>query len=705
MSSGISPGDIYIGFWINWSQGKVFGSTVTVTTPTATFLVAFLALFVQAVGANLWDISIFVFHQSRATLQQRDAFHWQQQVIFRNSSTPAAALWDLLKVGWAWRHLSRRPYLRTLPVATLALLYIVGFILAGILSSQLVNTSGVEVLTNSPFCGYWGLNGTLDYRNSSVLEASLFYMQLISDSSSYARSCYNASSGTQCNTFANRRIDWVSSYNATCPFAQEMCIGTNEAIRMDTGRIDSHSMLGINAAEEDRVSYRRVTTCAPIATEGCWKWVNASDSAEFLPPKTAALPGEKWAQYYYGQETHVTPSNSLPADWTFRIHEFAINLTDQYSLESAPILFFLGSIANKISNLIHLAGRDDWSEFAPIPEMSREDADVTLFFLQGNRILLTEPSDDPLFSAHRVVGPNAMNDKALYRFDNPAGVLGCAEQHQFCAHNNCTPLTGVSPAYQSAKQLGANPQQLSTFDFLYHLLGPEGPIGWIVDTGIAAVSDITPPPIKASETLLGGSLIQLALPSNQWAIEVEDWHALAMAFLQNLVVSYAIRPPKPDEQQYPIPPNTTEARHLCSQIVRSDGRHASINVFALMLVLSIGCLIILLNLSLAIGIGWHQRRRGRLSERQCAWINDEALHLQRMAYERSGVGRWNSAGMVPTTTTAAGGERMDPLTALSGHGSPVYSPPSSSFSLVQKFPFRLKAAATWTSFASRSTYR
>ncbi len=33
---------------------------------------------------------------------------------------------------------------------------------------------------------------------------------------------------------------------------------------MDTGLLDSHADLGINAPPQNRVSFRRVTTCAPL---------------------------------------------------------------------------------------------------------------------------------------------------------------------------------------------------------------------------------------------------------------------------------------------------------------------------------------------------------------------------------------------------------------------------------------------------------
>lgn len=47
------------------------------------------------------------------------------------------------------------------------------------------------------------------------------------------------------------------------PFESHRCLN-NLAVAFDTGELDTFKMFGINTAPEDRVSYRRVTTCAPL---------------------------------------------------------------------------------------------------------------------------------------------------------------------------------------------------------------------------------------------------------------------------------------------------------------------------------------------------------------------------------------------------------------------------------------------------------
>jgi hypothetical protein len=39
---------VYLGTWINWSRGPVFGATLTLTRNDANLLIAFVAFFVAA---------------------------------------------------------------------------------------------------------------------------------------------------------------------------------------------------------------------------------------------------------------------------------------------------------------------------------------------------------------------------------------------------------------------------------------------------------------------------------------------------------------------------------------------------------------------------------------------------------------------------------------------------------------------------------
>ena len=86
----------------------------------------------------------------------------------------------------------------------------------------------------------------------------------------YSRACYGSTQDTlQCAQYPKKQLPWKVNQNATCPFTNGICIyGGSSAYEMDTGYIDSHEALGINAPRFERVQYRKVSTCklVPHAT-------------------------------------------------------------------------------------------------------------------------------------------------------------------------------------------------------------------------------------------------------------------------------------------------------------------------------------------------------------------------------------------------------------------------------------------------------
>jgi hypothetical protein len=86
--------------------------------------------------------------------------------------------------------------------------------------------------------------------------------------------------------------------------------------------------------------------------------------------------------------------------------------------------------------------------WAPIPDLNRTDADVTIFLLAFNDILFNEPNDDPVFSAHAAkLSPLGF---LAYGPDKNISAMACAEQHQYCnpavasgKSPRCTNLTGA----------------------------------------------------------------------------------------------------------------------------------------------------------------------------------------------------------------------------------------------------------------------
>ncbi|KAH8893025.1 hypothetical protein GQ53DRAFT_646127, partial [Thozetella sp. PMI_491] len=104
-----SPYLVHLGVWTNWSYGRVYGSTITLTKENGAFLLSFIAFYVTIVGYHLWRIIGFSLHRFLSTPTSEDGLHHQRQVILRNSSSPLDVAWTLLRVALAWKKVARHP--------------------------------------------------------------------------------------------------------------------------------------------------------------------------------------------------------------------------------------------------------------------------------------------------------------------------------------------------------------------------------------------------------------------------------------------------------------------------------------------------------------------------------------------------------------------------------------------------------------------
>ena len=81
---------------------------------------------------------------------------------------------------------------------------------------------------------------------------------------------------------------------------------------MDTGPLDSHEIFGLNAKASERVTLRKVATCAPITTKPYAEFVNQSVDAG-LEIDTFILynmgPVLDSTSYTYSYNTHTINTN------------------------------------------------------------------------------------------------------------------------------------------------------------------------------------------------------------------------------------------------------------------------------------------------------------------------------------------------------------------------------------------------------------
>lgn len=570
---------VHIGTWINWSQGRIIGSTITLSERNGGLLTAFLATFVATAGVACWTILTYALHQSRAKQEKSSTIHQQQQVTLRNSGTPGAAAWQFIQLIWYWRKHTAKPLARTLPLLLVAILNIVFFAVASIFSSEVTRAAGNEVLVRSPNCGLLLLKDSGSTPQRSLSDFNKLETNDTSKAATYAQACYGETPDPlQCSQYAQRSIPWKSNQNSSCPFSSDLCLlGQNTAYQMDTGPLDSHQALGINAPKGDRVHYRKVTTCSPIRAKNNFEAYNDTD------PDHIAY-GDTLVDYLFG-------GGEDGKNYTFQYNTHS--LVDQNGYELTSFVAYAG------------ASHGGWD---PIPALNRTDGDVSILFLTPNSITYQEPVTDPFYSA---TTPNTVLvgdvNMTFYSPDYWVYVMACVDQHQFCnpTTNNCTPLTGAytlgtttnvfrnlnfnAAQYATAVHISLHLSYLTTYSNV-HTRGPNA--------------------LRASDSLNG--IFQIGLPNTQWMTEVSSWFATSLAKLQQKVIEYATGPPSVPESYNLVKPQTKEEKQICNnQIIRRTSGTTSFSVLGVAIILSVGTVLIVTSLVLDTLVQYFRRRRGR----------------------------------------------------------------------------------------------
>ena len=296
VTHSVTNNDIYLGFWTNWSYGRIRGATLTLTNRDGGLLIAFLAVFVVVAGRSFWRITCFMIHSALSSNTARDGIYHQRQAILRNAESGGSGLLRLIRMNWAWRTRTRaHPYLRILPLMTFAFLNLGCLTVAPIYSSRVSTSMGDEVLLSGRNCGFGLVDGidTEDYMTTFLP----YIHQRMTFSANYAQTCYRKDTASQdCPTFVRKSLPWTGTYDIGCPFPgrDKICRRNSRNIRLDTGYIDSHFDLGINSPSENRFSVRNMVDCAPLNTEGYSKNLTTYSRRNDTSPKQRT-------EYYYGE--------------------------------------------------------------------------------------------------------------------------------------------------------------------------------------------------------------------------------------------------------------------------------------------------------------------------------------------------------------------------------------------------------------------
>ncbi|KAJ9641716.1 uncharacterized protein PV06_03738 [Exophiala oligosperma] len=653
----MSSTSVYTGVWTDWSHGRATGLTLTLTQDHSGYLQSFLAILVTFAGAQLWKTVAFVLHDlgTGKPLQRHELTHQQQQIILRNSHTAGNTIADLVLLVWAWRKQGvrlTRPYVSI----ALASLILAGFSVAGVFTGEITKSASRRMLARSGTCGTWQATGDATTYATTAMYAQKKVNDTLS-AANYVANCYDNtlnSSSLQCNRFSRQSLPYTLQHNVSCPFDDSFCIdGATSAISFDTGLLNSHEDLGINAPTENRVQYRRRTVCSPLVF-----------GDKFCRVENDTLSGlgavDEFIRCYTGPTVYT--------NYTFGV--------DTHT-------YFVGTSGYQLQAYYAEAGANQ-TTWRPIPELARTDADVTVFYLAQNNVLYANPVDDPFFSAHQArttpFGTNrdALTEVTMYAFDSWIDAMGCIDQHQICnpsprnaSSQVCTPLTALSGVEEAmianstdedSSHLSMNPYQLSTAIRIFEAVD-----GWaifdVVNAGGAAA-------LKANDVLVG--LSSPGLPIDQWVTETSTWFAQTLAAVQSVIVQYATGPGT-TQGEVVSPTTKYDAAGCNNQLVFSSGAYQNFSVLGIAIVVALSGLIILLSFVLRPITNLLLYRGNARRWHRHLWLMEDKLQLQRLAYQGGGdrQGWDNVHGTIPISGKH---QLFDDMTAVDDRT--LHSPPS-----------------------------
>ena len=295
--------------------------------------------------------------------------------------------------------------------------------------------------------------------------------------------------------------------DASCIFStSSLCTtGDSGSAQIDTGLIDSHKHLGINARSKNRVSFRKVVTCAPVNYDGYVSEVpdNTTNGYDFI-------------QYNLGPVGDITTG-------------IVSNYTISYSSHTPN-----DHIGYTVFSVYATAGASN-PPYIPITPLNRTDADESFHYIASNTVEYLTPVYDLVFSAN---GTYRDNDTftipgGLYEPDQFLNIIGCTDQMQFCNPNtgDCTPLAGQVAVVSAVYDIGLNLYQQATAERIY--------LAALKSSTYLSVDGLRGGALLAQDKLY--NFISPGLPANQWILEIQLWVQTSLAKLQQLIVDFPIQ--------------------------------------------------------------------------------------------------------------------------------------------------------------------
>ncbi|KAH8900683.1 hypothetical protein GQ53DRAFT_815545 [Thozetella sp. PMI_491] len=623
---------VRLGIWTNWSRGNVMGATLTLTRSNASLLIAFTSFFIGLVGARSWKLIALAFHQAYSTPEHRDALHHQRQAILRNSQSSESTLASLIHLCWAWRHLAKSRMSRTIPAILLATLTMCSFIVAGGFSSTISSSIGDEVLVDGSSCALISSPRNI----SEVYSISLPKQATeILNAANYAQQCYTTSgSGTfDCKAFVVPRLPTKADYKAGCPFQPGICRSNESNIILDTGYLDSHLHLGLNAPEQERFSMRTRLHCAPLITEGYKSSYQTSEG--------------NFTRYHYGSFEANYPGTNI----TYEVDSLSMQYPENAKLQSQNHFnLFTGSCYVTNGTV------DDSSPFKPIHQLRRSDGDLFFVFLKGNGVKFLQPSYDLWYQATTpgqiITDVVYDGEQHYYTMDEAASPMACVKQFQICRGGaqeppSCPPLASLTDAMTSSALLfNITPDAMQNNNVTIETARPASQyiwiamIQWLASYDPNNVMDTLGPTSLVSQ-LTGSNGIQGPISDTQWQLDISNNWNTSLASTQAAFVNTAYGTKVPELEQYLIHPANAYQSYMCSNQKILSSMHTSFSLFGLYFVYIAGVLIIIASFAIEPFLAYLQRRRKYKTYAYLEWTAYETLQLQRLAYEGVSPGKWS----------------------------------------------------------------
>lgn len=412
--------------------------------------------------------------------------------------------------------------------------------------------------------------------------------------------------------FPIRNLDYKIT-SGPCPFlGTGRCLSNdtstpNTTIIFDTGMLDSHFHLGINAPPKDRSAVRHRMACSPI---------DGSDMVNFVSSEDG----------YVTLDISAITNTTEPA-------VFAANPEPLKAGYSTGCRWWTG------------AGRPlAWPENLT----RKEDCDVTVCYVSQNSVRYSEPIYDPLFLA---TGTNFSDP--YYYGNNHMNFFACEQQVQFCnpVTERCSNLTHAARAYnESLAHLDLNLNQFTAIKRSALLLG-------LTDVATMGLATLGASALIARESVFSDTF-SLHLEPDHWKREAQLWFETKLALLQAHIMRFLDRIDKTSPvyertllyQPYESMPSGEEKDAVytnCHNMrMTTTGQYQNFRFWAVLLVVLFCIGVIVLSTCL----GWAMRilrqywvtREGQM--RQLARDLDGQYWLLRMALEGVGIGPWRRGG-------------------------------------------------------------